>query len=206
MILAFDCTFETTSVAVLDGGGRLMSFKSDDRERSQTEILMPLIKGAMEEAGVSFKELTKIAVTKGPGSFTGVRIGLASAQGLSFASNVPLVGVSALEAVAFKAEQPDLCVVLETKRDDFYVQTFKYLNPISTPYVADARRLKDMRGTVFAGNGVGRLQREIGPVRTYPVEMPDAKTIALLAMDRPASFDEVEPLYLREAEVHVKCT
>jgi tRNA threonylcarbamoyladenosine biosynthesis protein TsaB len=94
--------------------------------RGHAEALMPMISDIMDEAGIGFADLQAVAVTVGPGAFTGIRIGLSAARGMALAANLPVVGVTTLEAVA--AAQADagrpLLVALDSKREDIYAQLF----------------------------------------------------------------------------------
>jgi tRNA threonylcarbamoyladenosine biosynthesis protein TsaB len=95
----------------------------------QAEVLLPLVDEAMRAAGLAVSALDVIAVTTGPGSFTGIRVGLAAARGIALAARLPLIGVSSFEAVAARsakivAADRVLLVALESRRADLYVQLF----------------------------------------------------------------------------------
>ncbi len=92
VVLAFDCAVSGLGVAVLRDGAVLASLREEGRE--QAARLLPAIAAAMEQAGVERRALSLIAVTTGPGSFTGVRVGLAAARGLAMALDVPLAGIA----------------------------------------------------------------------------------------------------------------
>lgn len=89
----------------------------------QAEALIPLLQKAVAEAGLAFTNLTAVVVTVGPGSFTGLRVGLAAAQGLGLAADCPVIGVSSPAAWAMTLGGP-LRVVLDTRRGDAFVQDF----------------------------------------------------------------------------------
>ncbi|MGE4527164.1 MAG: tRNA (adenosine(37)-N6)-threonylcarbamoyltransferase complex dimerization subunit type 1 TsaB, partial [Rhodospirillaceae bacterium] len=89
----------------------------------QAEALIPLLQQAVAEAGVAFADLAAVVATVGPGSFTGLRVGLAAAQGLGLAADCPVVGVSSPAAWAMTLGGP-LRVVLDTRRGDAFVQDF----------------------------------------------------------------------------------
>lgn len=130
LILAFDCSGPACSVAVWRDGTALAAAR-ELMERGQAEALMPMIDRVMTEAGVSFAALDRIAVTVGPGSFTGVRAGLAAARGLALASNIPAIGILTTAALAAAVPQEErhtatrILAAIDTKRGDLYVQQFE---------------------------------------------------------------------------------
>jgi tRNA threonylcarbamoyladenosine biosynthesis protein TsaB len=127
-LLAFDTAGTACSAAVWrDGAVRARRFEV--MSRGQSERLVPMIQEVMAEAGVGYPALDAIAVSCGPGGFTGVRIGLATARALALACARPVIGVSNFEAVAAavpEAARADriLAAVIDAKRSDLYVQAF----------------------------------------------------------------------------------
>jgi tRNA threonylcarbamoyladenosine biosynthesis protein TsaB len=99
-VLAFDTSAGACSAAVLGGDGTVLARRCEALERGHAERLLPMLRDVLAEAGVEIADLALLAVTIGPGTFTGIRIGLAAARGLALASGLPLVGVTSLEAVA----------------------------------------------------------------------------------------------------------
>ena len=200
-ILALDCAHETCSAAVTAENDVIAS-QTVAMERGQAEALIPMVQAVMKQADIGFSDLGCIAVSTGPGSFTGVRVGLAAADGLAMAANLPEIGVSLLEAVAFAAGfAGKLCVVLETKRDDFYAQLFENSHPVSEPFVAEGKYFDTLQGFTFAGNGVARLIEETGNKPALDTPMPDAAVLGKMAAQKTPAFKTPAPLYLREAEV-----
>lgn len=102
VVLAFDCAVSGLGVAVLRDGAVLVSLREEGRE--QAARLLPAIAAAMEQAGVERRALSLVAVTTGPGSFTGVRVGLASARGLAMALGVPLAGIATTTVLLSQAD------------------------------------------------------------------------------------------------------
>src|SRR3979490_2165233 len=101
LILAIDTALDACAAAVLDTAqNRLIAQESLAMKRGHAEALMPLIARVMKESGIAFASLDRIAVTTGPGSFTGLRVGLSAARGLALAANKPAVGVTTLTAYA----------------------------------------------------------------------------------------------------------
>ena len=125
LVLGLDSATDACSAAVLRDG-LVTGYRFETLKRGHAERLMPIIRDVMAEAGVSFTELNLIATTVGPGGFTGLRIGLASARGLALAAGLPLVGVTTLETVAraHPSRKLPLLVALDTKRTDIYLQLF----------------------------------------------------------------------------------
>jgi tRNA threonylcarbamoyladenosine biosynthesis protein TsaB len=127
-VLGIDSAGSACSAAVLSGG-RVLARRFAAMARGQAEALMPMIAAVLEEAGLAVAALDLIAVTIGPGAFTGLRIGLAAARGLALASGVPALGITSFAAVA--AQVPlegrhgrSLVVALESKRTELYLQAF----------------------------------------------------------------------------------
>ena len=211
-VLAIDSALAACSVAVL-GDGMIVTQRREVMTRGHAERLLPMVRGTMAEAGLAFNALDLIAVTVGPGHFTGLRVGLAAAQGISLATGRPLAGVTTLEAVAAAtavADEP-LVVALESKRADLYLQVFGGGRPLSapmsmTPEEAVAASLPP-GPLALAGDGATRLMplltaagrsvRRIGP------DGPDAAMVARIAASRHGTAAALPPLplYLRPPDV-----
>src|ERR1700730_13774122 len=100
-LLAIDTALAACSAAVFDTQqGRVIASASLPMLRGHAEALMPLIRRIMDEAGTAFRDLDRVVVTTGPGSFTGLRVGIAAARGIALAINKPAVGLSTLSAYA----------------------------------------------------------------------------------------------------------
>lgn len=114
IVLAIDTALDACSVAIVRDGETLASL-SEPMNRGQAERLAPMVRDAAEGAGITFAQLDRIAVTTGPGSFTGVRVGLSFARALALSLNKPCIGVSTLEALALQAGEAGLrAAVIET--------------------------------------------------------------------------------------------
>lgn len=119
--------------------GRVLSAIGEPLLRGQAERLVPLVREALDAAGIGFADLSRIGVTVGPGTFTGLRIGLAAARGFALAAGVPLVGVTSFEAAAHAVPEGartgrTLLACVESRRDDLYLQPFgPDLRPLSDP-------------------------------------------------------------------------
>ncbi len=127
LILAIDTALDACAAAVLDTEtGRLIARESQLMKRGHAEAVMPLIARVMKDSGLSFLQLDRIAVTTGPGSFTGLRVGLSAARGIALAAGKPAVGVTTLAAyaapvVSESGEHPVLSVI-DARHDHVYFQ------------------------------------------------------------------------------------
>src|SRR5690349_14607946 len=126
-VLAIDTALEACAAAVLDTvRGEIVSRESKAMARGHAEALMPLVKRVMERSGYSFSDLNRIAVTVGPGSFTGLRVGIAAARGLALASGKPAVGLSTLAVFAAPLVAEDdtspVVALVDARHEHVYMQ------------------------------------------------------------------------------------
>ena len=127
-ILALDSATGACSVALWQDGA-ILARRFAVMDRGQSEVLIPMVREVLAEAGTDFPSIDAFGVTTGPGAFTGLRIGLAAARGMALASGRPLVGVSTFEAVAFGVPPEErqgrrLIVAVESRREDVFIQPF----------------------------------------------------------------------------------
>lgn len=123
VLLAIDTAAPRLALALLRDGDRVDTLV-EDMATGQAERLFPALDELLALAGVTYKDLTRIAVTTGPGSFTGLRIGLSAARGLGLALNIPVLGIPSLFALSLTAQCDPVAVLLDAKRGEAYVQTF----------------------------------------------------------------------------------
>ncbi len=180
--------------------------------RGHAEHLMPMVRAVVTDAGIAFADLDAIAVTVGPGTYTGLRVGLAAAKGLALATGRPVLGVSSLAAVAsaaFSDGDPDqVAVALETKRADVYFQVFGTgLSPRTdaaamAPAEATAALL-DLTGTVcLVGGAAPRVAAGLpSSVVVSEPRFPDAAVVATMIATGLAAPLPPAPLYLRPPDV-----
>ena len=218
LVLGLDSATEACSAAILRDGS-VAAHRFETLDRGHAERLMPLVEEVMTEAGAHFSDLDLIATTVGPGGFTGLRIGLASARGLALAADRPLVGVTTLEAVARAQPTRDtpLMVALDTKRADFYLQIF---DPDDAPLSEPAALMpSDIAGILaegpiaVAGNaGEEVIAALAGSVRTLVMTegpmLPDAAIVAAIGKERFTAQPESArtppgPLYLRPPDARL---
>ena len=217
VILALDAAGAACSAALWrDGGIRGRRFEA--MSRGQSERLVPMIQETLGEAKTAFDELDGIAVTVGPGGFTGVRIGLATARGLALARRCPVIGFSnflALAAAARAEAAPEqrIAVLIDAKRRDLYAQAFDAgLAPLTEPASVHPADLNDKLPNgplLLVGDGVPQARATLlGAGRDLAVSrtsgLSDAAHVARLAaqtgLPGPGA-PPPRPLYLRPPDV-----
>jgi tRNA threonylcarbamoyladenosine biosynthesis protein TsaB len=198
LILALDTALETCSAALVRDG-QVLAARSDPMARGHQERIAPLVEALAREAGIAFPEVDRIGVTRGPGSFTGLRVGLAFAKGLGFALGRPVVGIGTLQALAAGA-QGVAAAVIDARRDQIYVQAFRDGEPLTPPEalaVEDAAaRLAPYRPARLVGPGAALLAAAF-PEALAAAGGVDPVALAGLVAAAPAPESPPEPLYLR---------
>ena len=181
--------------------------------RGHAEALMPLIAETMSAAAMEFADLDRIAVTIGPGSFTGVRVGVAAARGIALAAGKPAVGLTTLAALAapfFDADETKaLLAVIDARHDQVYMQLFgsggrTLIAPRLAP-VRDAIRAAMASPTRIVGNAAKLVEsawpdNERRPLQVAAVRAPDIGWVARLGAATADVSAAVKPLYLRDAD------
>lgn len=204
MILSLDTCLGACSVAILDGD-RVLAARTEPMTRGHQERIGMLAREVAAEAGVAFSDLTRIGVTVGPGSFTGLRVGLAFAKGLATALSIPCVGVNTLEALA--AGVPGggfVAAVLDARMGQVYLQVFDdgvaLMAPDALDLGAAAARLAELHGgqpVTLIGSGAPLLAQTFAGASVLTPVSPDPAAVARLAAARPAPSHSPRPLYLR---------
>ena len=129
LILSFDSTAKAASASLCDGE-RVLAYTVIDNGLTHSELLLPMAENLLRETGYSFSDIKLFACNVGPGSFTGVRIGVSLVKGLAFAHDIPTVPVSTLESLAENAFPLDgiLCPVMDARRGQVYNALFRAEN------------------------------------------------------------------------------
>ncbi len=205
-LLAIDTSMAACSVAVGGSGHDLPLAKAHvEMERGHAEALAPMVRRAMDEAGLAFSELDRIAVTTGPGTFTGVRIGLAMARGLGLALDIPVIGIDTLSAIAANETETDqpILVAADARKAEVYAALFTGGKIVGKPAVLTLPRAAQLlpEGPCFIlGSGAERVLEASGRgdlTRSRAGDLPVAANFLPLAIDAPVSGSMPAPLYLR---------
>ena len=202
MILSIDTCLGASSVAVLDGE-RVLAAKSEPMTRGHQERIGIIAREVAAEAGVAFSDLTRIGVTVGPGSFTGLRVGLAFAKGLATALSIPCVGVNTLESLAY-GHRGFVAAVIDARMSQVYIQVFADGVALMAPDALDlgeaAARLAELYSggpATLAGSGAPLLAPSLPSATVLTLVAPDPVAVARLAAAKPAPTHSPRPLYLR---------
>lgn len=203
IVLAIDTCLNACSAAVVDEG-RVLARRTEVMARGHQERLAPLVAEVMAEAGIAFDALDRIGVTVGPGSFTGLRVGLAFAKGLAAALDIPAVGVGTLEALA--QPYPGVVIaVLDAKRGQVYLQGFADGRPVTAPDVLPletaAARVAELQPQLLIGTGAELLSQIVHTATINTADHLDGLAVARLAAAR--SPTPPRPLYLRAPDARL---
>jgi tRNA threonylcarbamoyladenosine biosynthesis protein TsaB len=217
LLLSFDTSTRVCSVA-LHQDGAVLACSELFTEKSHSGLLTTLVREVVEHAGFALADLDAVAVAKGPGSYTGLRIGVSTAKGLCFALDKPLLSVNTLEAMAaqvadFVPADALLCPMLDARRMEVYTALFdptlRVVEPTTAKIIdetAFAGYLSE-RPVAFLGEGAAKCRPllERHPNARFPATpvFPSARTVGLLATRAFAAgaFENVvdfEPFYLKE--------
>lgn len=218
-ILALDTALGATSVALLDSDrDTILAEETAAMDRGHAEALIPMAQRVLEAAGIAFAALDRIAVTIGPGSFTGIRIGIAAARGLALVHERPVVGVSTLAAFAapliFGAERRPVASAIDARHGMVFFQALNVAGrTIAGPglySLEDAARKTGDGAIAFTGNAAERLAaaRKAGGVdprsgMVFARAAPEIGWVARLGAAADPASAPARPLYLREASVTV---
>jgi len=221
-ILAVDTATPIVSAAVGDGC-RLLAEKTVSRGETHSKHLMGLIDGVLAAAGIRLGDLNGFAVTRGPGSFTGLRIGISTIKGLALATGKPLVGVSSLRALAGQAIPTPyvICPLIDARKNEVYFCRFRFqggrLERVSDPRVgAVGEALKGIvEPCLFIGNGALLYRQTIGDTLGESARFAGvdrhtlrASTILRVSLSRFAGndtdpLDTFAPVYIRKSDAQL---
>jgi tRNA threonylcarbamoyladenosine biosynthesis protein TsaB len=204
-ILAVDTALGGCSVALLDGE-KILVHIFEAMDRGHAERLAPMVDEAMKRTGVEFPSLERLAVTTGPGTFTGQRVGLAFMRGLRLALKKPLTGITTLEAIAAAAQdetgKTKAAVIHDARREEAYLLLrdgdVVVQEPVVLPFQGAIERILAFGLCALAGTGAESAVETLGTdFKLSTVRQPDALWVARLAQRLPANTEAPGTLYLR---------
>lgn len=221
-ILGIDTSGSALSVALLDGD-RLQAEYLIDHGLTHSQRLMPLLDKLLRDCGAAVAEMDAFAVAKGPGSFTGLRIGVATVKALGFAEKKPVVGVSTLEALCYHLPEADgvLCPMLDARNAQTFAAVYRWrdgqleevLPPQAIPVQELCARLQEYDEAVWLlGDGAAVYEKTLketlgarAKLAPPPLRLPRASSVAWAAKQaleagEPAEGKQLKPEYLRKSQ------
>ena len=211
LILAIDTALDACAAAVLDTGtGKLIAMESQAMKRGHAEALMPLIARVMKQAALPFAALDRVAVTSGPGSFTGLRVGLSAARGIALAAGKPAVGLTTLSAyaapiVSENGEQPVISAI-DARHGHVYFQVVSgdgssLIRP-RAGLIEEAVAASQFGAPHLVGNAAAILAERWPkdaepPLRIEALPAPDISWVAWLGAAVSPSTAPARPFYMR---------
>jgi tRNA threonylcarbamoyladenosine biosynthesis protein TsaB len=207
-VLVIDTALGLCTAGVVEVGGddaRVLGLRSEVMLRGHSERLAGLARDAVADTDGGFGAIDRIGVTVGPGSFTGLRVGLAFAQGLGAALDRPVVGVSTLDALAASiAAAPAVMALIDARRGQVYGRLWRDGAATAAPA---AWTLEETRGLIermgapglihLTGSGLNLVAEAGEGVRLHPLDGPDPVALARLAASADPALAPPRPLYLR---------
>ncbi len=214
-VLAIDTALEACSAAVLDTEqAAILASESHIMVRGHAEALMPLIASVMAQASLRFSELDRIAVTVGPGSFTGLRVGIAAARGIGLAAAKPVVGLTTLTALAAPYIAADdslpIAAVIDARHSHVYLQLFgtggRTLIPPRIVPLREAVHAAAAASARLVGSGACMIAQNWSnqepPQLVDERRAPDIDWVARVGAAADENQSAPKPLYLRAPDAH----
>lgn len=223
LILALDTAMGGCAVGIYDPHAqKTLSSLQEPMITGQAERLVSMIEQVLQTAAVTYKDLASVAVTRGPGAFTGLRIGLATAKGLSLALDIPAVGVETFEALmethkTAGAGQGPVAILIETKRTDYYARFYDAAgNPVTQGACLSLteilKEIEKIETPELVGDAAQRFMmeaKEYGKTQDWnftEIHMCAPEAVALCALRKISenpkeSAIDAQPLYLRAPDV-----
>ena len=224
-ILGIDTSAKFCNLSLIEDEDIIVEHAINDSRKKHSSILVPTIKDLLKTIDLKIEEINGIAVSIGPGSFTGLRIGLCVAKGLCYARSLPLLGIPTLDAMAFPLKEIPylICPVLESKKDEIYDVVFRggeslqrimdYKCEDIQSLLARLSPLKEKK--IFLGDGIKKyrdiIKEKIGKDALFidsQLNLPVATSIAFLGLNKIKKGEEddistLSPFYLRKSEAEI---
>ncbi len=224
-ILGIDTSSNASSVAVIEDN-KLICEYTVNTKTTHSQKLMPMIENMLLMSGINIKEIDAIAICVGPGSFTGLRIGMATAKAISHVNNLPVIGVNSLEILAGNMDLCDkkICSILDAQRNQVYTGRYKFENgsivEIQPVDVVEIENLleeisKDNDEWILVGEAVYKYEEKIKEIKNIDIPAPShnvtkASSLCSIAMEKyNNNIDiyncyDINPMYIRKSQAEVQ--
>ena len=215
LILSIETSTTVCSVALTDGK-KVIATRKLLEDKSHASHLTILIREVLEESGRAMSDIEAIAISEGPGSYTGLRIGVSTAKGLCYALGVPLIGISTLKAMAYEVQATSkpsalLCPMIDARRMEVYTAVYNSsLDELQAPHpkILNQESFQETLGdasVLFFGNGSGKFKEVVSLSNSEFIEdlSPSAWAVGVLAFQKLENnqvedLAYFEPVYLKE--------
>lgn len=219
-ILAVDTSTMISSIAILENS-RIIADCNINQKETHSEKLVPLIKRILDDLKMKLKDVDSFAISKGPGSFTGLRIGMTSLKAMSQALDKPIIGISTLKALAYSIYNNSyVCSLIDARANRYYAGLYHWdkgdLKEDFEKILTDDELfeiLQDIENVVLVGEATEKLSKNILELKNISIAHDGlkngiAKNVAVLARDRfeKKDFDDyftIEPNYLRKSQAEI---
>jgi tRNA threonylcarbamoyl adenosine modification protein YeaZ len=218
-ILAFDTSNNNTTVAISDGQD-VLSYVEDLDNSKQAERLIPMIEEALSSSNLKYNDIDYLGVTRGPGSFTGIRVGLAAAKGILISTDIKGIGITNFEMAHYRAvmqvkEYDKIIIFLNAYRNQLYTQIFDNYGNSSEPLLLDLTEAltlieRQTGKVVCTGSGVELVYSQI-KFKSNLVILPRFARVKALHICRyvdtkikTGSLHILDPLYIRPPDAKIK--
>lgn len=216
LILGIDTSTNVGSVAIYSDVKGTLGEISININKTHSENIMVMIDYLFQLTGTTINDIDKIAVSIGPGSFTGIRIGVAVAKGLASATNCKIVGVNELDIIAGNSSNNDcfICPIIDARKERGYFSIFKYedsnLKQVGDYEVGELKefleKMKDTK-TLYLGDGalkyrslISEITKDNGLFAEKSLCLPRASVLCELSVDREDNLYTMEPIYLSKSQ------
>ena len=224
-VLGIDTSSLATSIAVIEDN-KLMCEYTVNTKKTHSQKLMPMIENMLKISEINVNDMDIIAICQGPGSFTGLRIGMATAKALSHVNNLPIVGVNSLELLAGNMDLSDkkICSILDAQRTQVYMGQYKFENNKlveikSVDVVEIDELLEELKSSneewILVGEAVYKYEDKIKEIQNIYLPAPShnvnkASSLCTIAMNK---YDQnidvydcytINPVYIRKSQAEVQ--
>jgi tRNA threonylcarbamoyladenosine biosynthesis protein TsaB len=217
LIINIETATEICSVS-LSENGKLIALKEDTEGQQHAKLLTVLIEEMFKENNISIKKLNAVAVSKGPGSYTGLRIGVSAAKGIAYAADIPLLAINTLQAMALGVSKSQIfdaetwfCPMIDARRMEVYTAFFDLQNKLRRDITAEIidensfNQILEERKIVFHGNGAAKCKNIIHSPNAVFTETSGCSASNMVELSYQAyqnkEFADVayfEPFYLKD--------
>ena len=224
-VLGLDTSSNATSIAVIEDN-KLICEYTVNTKTTHSQKLMPMIENMLKISEINVNDMEMIAICQGPGSFTGLRIGMATAKALSHVNNLPIVGVNSLELLAGNMDLSDkkICSILDAQRTQVYMGQYKFENNKlveikSVDVVEIDELLEELKSSneewILVGEAVYKYEDKIKEIENICVPAPShnvnkASSLCTIAMNKYNQNIDVydcytiNPVYIRKSQAEVQ--